>query len=73
VPPTEVPVQETSIGDMIERDRIQRQQVSATFPAPGVRSTSARLARGFDLRQAVIMREIFEKPIGMRPPQDESF
>jgi len=72
--PTEVPIQQTVITDVIEAKR-KAEAIPVQAPIvqrrrPGI---APALGFGFDLRQAIIMREILDKPIGMRGPADESF
>lgn len=77
-PAPEVPVQQTAIGDVIGS---QRRQEGRPLEAPiAIGGASGRggslaggLAAGLDLRQAVIMREILEKPVGIRGPMSEDF
>ncbi|MFI4883395.1 MAG: hypothetical protein ACIAQU_12510 [Phycisphaerales bacterium JB064] len=72
--PTERPVQETVISDVIEAKRRQEAQpIEAPLPVGGVRRSGSLVAMGIDLRQAVIMREIFDKPVGMRQPDHLQF
>lgn len=73
-PPTERPVQETVITDMIERQRrAEDRPIEAPIPVGGSRGSAPLLAMGIDLRKAVIMREIFDKPVGMRGPEQQQF
>lgn len=73
-PPTDVPIQQSVITDVIEA---QRRGEDVPVQAPIVtgrrRGLGTGLGAGLDLRQAVMMREILEKPIGLRPPSDENF
>ncbi|UYV13048.1 MAG: hypothetical protein NCW75_01890 [Phycisphaera sp.] len=68
--PTMQPVQETVIADVIAAKRAEEARpVEAPLPVAGVGRRSAPItARGIDVRQALIMREILDRPVGMRDP-----
>lgn len=70
--PTMQPVQETVISDVIAAKRAEEASpVEAPLPVGGLGHRSSPItARGFDVRQALIMREILDKPIGLREPRD---
>lgn len=70
--PTMQPIQQTVIEDVIEAKRAREDRpLEAPIPVAGVGRRSAPItARGIDLRQAVIMREIFDRPVAMRDPID---
>lgn len=70
--PTMQPVQETVISDVIAAKRAEEARpVEAPLPVGGLGHRSAPItARGFDVRQALIMREILDKPVGLREPRD---
>lgn len=72
--PTMQPVQQTVITDMIEAERI-REEVPKAAPigVGGGRRSVPLTAKGIDLRQAVIMREIFDRPVGLRGPNDANW
>jgi hypothetical protein len=72
--PTSRPIQQTVIADVIEAQRVKEEGVVvAPLPLPSVHARKPVLARGIDLRQAVIMREIFDKPVSMRDPLDQGW
>ena len=68
-----MPIQQTVIRDVIERKR-REEDVPVEAPiAVGRRGRGPMFAAGFDVRQAVVMREILDKPIGLRSPVDDQF
>ena len=66
------PTQEEVVPTVVES---RRPRPSAPVQAPtttrGRPGIATALGSGFDLRQAVIMREILDKPIGLRGPADQ--
>ena len=67
-------MQETVITDMIEMQRrAEDRPIAAPIPVGGPRGSAKFLAMGIDLRKAIIMREIFDKPVGMRGPDEQQF
>lgn len=74
VEPTRAPVQQSVITDVIAaQGRQEDRPVQAPIAVGRTRRASPLTAGGFDLKQAVVMREIFDRPVGMRPPGDELF
>lgn len=72
--PTQAPVQQTVITDVIEaKRRNEERPVEAPIAVGGRRRAAALTARGIDIRQAILMREIFDRPIGFRQPGDQQF
>jgi hypothetical protein len=70
--PTMQPIQQTVIADVIEAKReAEERPMEAPLPVAGLGPRKVPItARGIDLRQAVIMREIFDRPVALRDPVD---
>lgn len=70
--PTMQPVQQSVITDVIAAKRAEEEKpMEAPIPVAGVGRRSAPItARGIDVRQALIMREILDRPVGLREPRD---
>ncbi len=68
------PVQQAIITDVIEaKRRDQGRPVEAPIAVGGRRRAMPLTARGIDIRQAILMREIFDRPVGFRQPGDQQF
>ncbi|MEQ8317466.1 MAG: hypothetical protein RIE77_07755 [Phycisphaerales bacterium] len=72
--PTQAPVQQTVITDVIAaKRRAENRPVEAPIAVGGRNRSAPLTARGIDLKQAIIMREIFDRPVGFRTPGDQLF
>ncbi|NRA56975.1 MAG: hypothetical protein HRU13_02495 [Phycisphaerales bacterium] len=75
-PPSSPQRQARHTPEPVVAPAVESRRPRSSTPSPAPTTTHARpgiaaaLGSGFDLRQAVIMREILDKPIGLRGPTD---